>query len=59
MKKLWIAAYADRGETCDGKPRVLKACAIFRPSRIGKGRRRIGRLRRRVRLRDFRKRLRA
>ena len=27
MKKLWIAAYADRGETCDGKPRVLKACA--------------------------------
>ena len=27
MKKLWIAMYADRGETCDGKPRVLKACA--------------------------------
>ena len=27
MKKIWIAMYADRGETCDGKPRVLKACA--------------------------------
>ena len=27
MKKIWIATYADRGETCDGKPRVLKACA--------------------------------
>ena len=27
MKKTWIAMYADRGETCDGKPRVLKACA--------------------------------
>ena len=27
MKKLWIAVYVDRGETCDGKPRVLKACA--------------------------------
>ena len=27
MKKLWIAVYVDRGETCDGKPRILKACS--------------------------------
>ena len=27
MKKIWIAMYAESGETCDGKPRVLKACA--------------------------------
>lgn len=27
MKKLWIATYVDYGETCDGKPRVLKACS--------------------------------
>lgn len=27
MKKLWIATYVDHGETCDGKARVLKACA--------------------------------
>ena len=27
MKKIWIAVYAESGETCDGKPRVLKACA--------------------------------
>ena len=33
MKKLWIAMYADRGETCDGKPRVLKACATKEEAR--------------------------
>ena len=33
MKKIWIAAYADRGETCDGKPRVLKACATKEEAR--------------------------
>ena len=27
MKKLWIATYVDHSETCDGKARVLKACA--------------------------------
>lgn len=27
MKKIWIAMYAESGETCNGKPRVLKACA--------------------------------
>ena len=27
MKKIWIAMYVESGETCDGKPRVLKACA--------------------------------
>ena len=27
MKKIWIAMYAESGETRDGKPRVLKACA--------------------------------
>ena len=27
MKKLWIAVYVDRGEDCDGKPRILKACS--------------------------------
>ena len=33
MKKLWIAVYVDRGETCDGKPRVLKACATKEEAR--------------------------
>ena len=27
MKKIWIAMYVESGETCNGKPRVLKACA--------------------------------
>ena len=27
MKKIWIAMYVESGETCDGKARVLKACA--------------------------------
>ena len=27
MKKLWIATYVDHGETCDGKARILRACA--------------------------------
>ena len=27
MNKLWIATYVDHGETCDGKARILKACA--------------------------------
>lgn len=27
MKKIWIATYVERGETCDSKARVLKACA--------------------------------
>ena len=27
MKKIWIAMYMESGETCDGKARVLKACA--------------------------------
>lgn len=27
MKKLWIATYVDHSETCDGKARILKACA--------------------------------
>ena len=27
MKKIWIATYVDHGETCDGKARILKACA--------------------------------
>ena len=27
MKKIWIAMYVENGETCDGKARVLKACA--------------------------------
>ena len=27
MNKIWIAVYVESGETCDGKPRVLKACA--------------------------------
>ena len=33
MKKIWIATYADRGETRDGKPRVLKACATKEEAR--------------------------
>ena len=33
MKKIWMATYADRGETCDGKPRVLKACATKEEAR--------------------------
>ena len=33
MKKIWIATYADRGETCSGKPRVLKACATKEEAR--------------------------
>ena len=33
MKKLWIAVYVDRGETRDGKPRVLKACATKEEAR--------------------------
>lgn len=27
MNKIWIAMYVESGDTCDGKPRVLKACA--------------------------------
>ena len=27
MNKIWIAMYVESGETCDGKARVLKACA--------------------------------
>ena len=27
MRKLWIAAYVDHSETCDGKARILKACS--------------------------------
>ena len=27
MNKIWIAMYVESGETCNGKPRVLKACA--------------------------------
>ena len=27
MNTIWIAVYVESGETCDGKPRVLKACA--------------------------------
>ena len=27
MKKIWIAMYVESGKTCNGKPRVLKACA--------------------------------
>ena len=27
MKKIWIAMYVESVETCDGKARVLKACA--------------------------------
>lgn len=26
MAKMWIATYVDRGDTCDGKARVLKVC---------------------------------
>ena len=33
MRKLWIVTYVDRGETCDGKPRVLKACATKEEAR--------------------------
>lgn len=33
MKKLWIAMYAESGETRDGKPRVLKACATKEEAR--------------------------
>ena len=33
MKKIWIATYVDRGETCDGKARVLKACATEEEAR--------------------------
>ena len=33
MKKIWIAMYAESGETCDGKPRVLKACATKEEAR--------------------------
>ena len=33
MKKIWIATYVDRGETCDGKARVLKACATKEEAR--------------------------
>lgn len=27
MKKIWVAMYVDTSDTCDGKPRVLQACA--------------------------------
>ena len=27
MNKIWMAMYLESGETCDGKARVLKACA--------------------------------
>ena len=33
MRKLWIATYVDHGETRDGKPRVLKACATKEEAR--------------------------
>ena len=33
MKKIWIAMYVESGETCDGKPRVLKACATKEEAR--------------------------
>lgn len=33
MKKIWIATYVDSGETCDGKARVLKACATLEEAR--------------------------
>lgn len=33
MKKIWIATYVDSGETCDGKARVLKACATEEEAR--------------------------
>lgn len=33
MKKIWIATCVDRGETCDGKARVLKACATEEEAR--------------------------
>ena len=33
MKKLWIATYVDHGETCDGKARILKACATKEEAR--------------------------
>jgi len=33
MKKIWIATYVDRGETCDGKARVLAACATEEEAR--------------------------
>ena len=33
MEKLWIATYVDHGETCDNKPRVLKACATKEEAR--------------------------
>ena len=33
MNKIWIAMYVESGETCDGKPRVLKACATKEEAR--------------------------
>ena len=33
MKKIWIAMYVESGETCNGKPRVLKACATKEEAR--------------------------
>lgn len=33
MKKIWIAMYVESGETCDGKARVLKACATKEEAR--------------------------
>ena len=33
MKKIWIAMYVESGETRDGKPRVLKACATKEEAR--------------------------
>lgn len=33
MKKIWIATYVDRGETCDGKARVLAVCATEEEAR--------------------------
>lgn len=33
MKKIWIATYADRGETCDGKARVLAVRATEEEAR--------------------------
>ena len=33
MKKIWIVTAVDSGETCDGKARVLKACATEEEAR--------------------------
>ena len=33
MNKIWIAMYVESRETCDGKPRVLKACATKEEAR--------------------------